>query len=308
MEGNVVLGIHSQVTPETQRTGNAAERFMDGHSWLSLTRDGKTEVYGLWPDNHPRVADNGDGTDIRVGQERRFHSDADRYFELSPEQARKFEAALKGNVTWSPTTTCAGWASDTVTDVTGRRLDATEFMLIETPRELIRTIRELERSQPTTPEKPRAPMPAEQGSSNSLSETSNLSDAASGLSPLYASSVAAVRRLDAHLGRDGDQASACMAGSLACLAKQNGFDRIDHVLLSTHGDQARAGERVFIVQGDPADPAKRRTQMQTQEAIAVPVEESLQRLTALEQAAPLRSQSEQLSQTQDQQAPRRTIA
>ena len=110
------------------------------------------------------------------------------------------------------------------------------------------------------------------------------------------------------MGRQYDNASACMAGSIACLAKQNGFERIDHVLLSIQSEETRAGERVFIVQGDPADPAKRRTQMQTQDAIAVPVEESLQRLTALEQAAPLRAQSEQLSQTQDQQAPRRTIA
>ena len=129
-----------------------------------------------------------------------------------------------------------------------------------------------------------------------------------GRHPLHEQAESAVRRLDESMGRQYDNASACMAGSIACLAKQNGFERIDHVLLSIQSEQTRAGEKVFIVQGDPADPAKRRTQMQTQDAIAVPVEESLQRLTALEQAAPLRAQSEQLSQTQDQQAPRRTIA
>ena len=46
----VVLGIHSRVGPDP---GNSAGRFMDGHAWLSLTANGQTEYYGLWPDGHP---------------------------------------------------------------------------------------------------------------------------------------------------------------------------------------------------------------------------------------------------------------
>lgn len=127
------------------------------------------------------------------------------------------------------------------------------------------------------------------------------------LHPLHEQAESAVRRLDAMLDKPFDAASACMAGSLACLAKQNGFERIDHALLSIQSEQTRAGEKVFIVQGDPSDPAKRRAHMQTQDAIVVPVEESLKRLTALEAASPQLAQSERLSQTQEQQAPRRTI-
>ena len=126
--------------------------------------------------------------------------------------------------------------------------------------------------------------------------------------PLQVQAESAVRRLDESMGRQYDNASACMSGSLACLAKQNGFDRIDHALLSIQSEQTRAGERVFIVQGDPADPGKRRAQMQTQDAIAVPPEESLKRLTALEQASPQQTQTQQLDQSQQQEAPRKVLA
>ena len=305
MDDKIILGIHSQLTPETQRSGNAAERFMDGHAWLTVTRNGKTEAYGLWPDNHPRVTDNGDGTDILVGMERRFRSDAERFIELSPEQARKLESTLKANVTWSPTTTCAGWASDTVTSVTGRKLDATEFMLIETPRELIRNIREQERVEPTALDKPRAPIEPEKGSSSSLSEAA--SERTPAYAGLHASSVDAVARLDAQMGRQYHNASACMAGSLACLAKQNGFDRIDHAMLSIQSEQTLAGERVFIVQGDPADPAKRRAHMSTQEAVSTPVEKSMTQLAALEQTSPQRTQEQQVPQTQSEALPQRKL-
>lgn len=308
MDGKVILGIHSQVRPDVQRDGNAYERFIDGHAWLSVTRDGKTEVYGLWPDSHTRVRDNGDGTDIRVGMERRFKSDADRYVELTPEQAVKLEAALKANVTWSPTTTCAGWASDTMKTVTGREINATEFMSIETPRELIRTIRALEHTEPTTLEKPRAPIAPQQGSSsNSFSDARGAADVPPAFAALHQSSVDAVSRLEARLGRQPDQNSACMAASLTCLAARSGIDRIDHALLSIQSEQARAGENVFIVKGDPNDPAKLRAHMKTQDAIAVPVEEFMSRLAALEQASPQRRQEQQVQQPQQEQAPRRTL-
>ena len=150
--------------------------------------------------------------------------------------------------------------------------------------------------------------PLAPGRRASAEEASDERVAQTSTHPLYGQAEAAVRRLDESMGRQYDNTSACMAGSLACLAKQNGFERIDHALLSIQSEQTRAGERVFIVQGDPADPAKRRTQMQTQEAIAVPVEESLQRLTALEQAAPQQTQTQQLDQSQQQQASRIVLA
>lgn len=123
--------------------------------------------------------------------------------------------------------------------------------------------------------------------------------------PLHRDAMAAVQRLNASLNINDERAAACMAGSLACLAKQTGFDRIDHALLSVQSDQTRAGEKVFIVQGDPADPAKRRAQMQTQDAIAVPVAESVSRLATLEQASPMRNQAQQLDQPEQQQVQKR---
>ena len=51
----VVLGIHSHVDPNTEGSFN---QFVDGHAWISVTRNGQTETYGLWPDRKlPRQAD-----------------------------------------------------------------------------------------------------------------------------------------------------------------------------------------------------------------------------------------------------------
>lgn len=60
--GNMVFGIHSN------DAGNDKD-ITAGHAWLAITHDGKTTVYGLWPDAHPNVLDNGDKSDIRIGME-----------------------------------------------------------------------------------------------------------------------------------------------------------------------------------------------------------------------------------------------
>lgn len=151
----VVLGIHSHVDPNTEGSFN---QFVDGHAWISVTRNGQTETYGLWPDDHPDVVDNGRGTDIRRGMETGFPSSANRYFELNAEQARKLETALSENVSWRYTNTCASWASETVQSVTGQRVNADDTLGLETPRQLIESIRALERTQRTGPD---APLPAD---------------------------------------------------------------------------------------------------------------------------------------------------
>lgn len=48
------LGIHSNAGP--------SEGLTDGHAWISLTENGKTTLYGLWPDFHPLATDNGTGS------------------------------------------------------------------------------------------------------------------------------------------------------------------------------------------------------------------------------------------------------
>lgn len=102
--------------------------------------------------------------------------------------------------------------------------------------------------------------------------------------PLIRQAEAAVRRLNTETGRQYDGQSACMAASAACLAKANGLSGIDHIFLSVEHGAARKGENLFVVQGEPADPAHRRAMMKTQDAVSTPVEQSLAQLQTLNEA------------------------
>ncbi|OBR77273.1 hypothetical protein A7D35_07735 [Xanthomonas arboricola] len=158
----VVLGIHS-------RGGQGG--LTDGHAWITVKRgNSPIEYYGLWPDDHPMVEDNGAGTDIRSGMEKTQRSDADRYYDLSPAQTKALDQSLRENVTWELNNNCSSWASETVSRVTGKQIDAGTWLpTVETPNALIDTIRELESRQPTSPTKPEVNEPAREGrSSNSL--------------------------------------------------------------------------------------------------------------------------------------------
>jgi len=162
MSDKTVLGIHSYVGAQTEGSFN---QFVDGHAWISVTRNGQTEVYGLWPDDHPHVPDNGNASDIRRGLEAGYPATASRYFELTPEQSRELDAALKENVTWRYTNTCASWASETTERITGQRIDADDTLGFETPRKLIETLRGLEKKQPTAPDTPQPPVEPSSSSS-----------------------------------------------------------------------------------------------------------------------------------------------
>ncbi|KAF1707472.1 XVIPCD domain-containing protein [Pseudoxanthomonas sacheonensis] len=116
--------------------------------------------------------------------------------------------------------------------------------------------------------------------------------------PLVLQAEAAVRRLDAKAGREYDGQSACMAASAACLAKANGLSGIDHIFLSEERGAMRKGENLFVVQGEPADPAHRRAMMKTQDAVNTPVEQSLGQLQALNET----QQRQSLAQAMDEPA------
>jgi hypothetical protein len=92
-----------------------------------------------------------------------------------------------------------------------------------------------------------------------------------------------VDALDQQLGRQSDQSSACMKASLATLAAAHGFERVDHVALSKQGGETQAGQHVFIVQGDPNDPAHLRAHMPTEQAVSTPVEASFRELAQVQQ-------------------------
>lgn len=98
--------------------------------------------------------------------------------------------------------------------------------------------------------------------------------------PLHRQAEAAVRRLDESMGKAFDSRSACMAASVACLAKQNGLDRIDYVVLNVQTPSLKPGENVFVVQGGLTDATNRVAHMKTQDAIATPAEHSLRQLAA----------------------------
>lgn len=177
---DTILGIHSNVrsgmidptTGQPRDPGISA-----GHGWLTVTRDGKTTAYGLWPDDHPRVVEqgwnNGEGSDVRVGMEDKYRSAASRYYRLTPEQVKTLDARLKENATWGVTENCSSWASSTLEAVTGERVNADEPYtagVVETPRVLGESIHRLEQKNRTSREAPATPTAAEERSSSSLSD------------------------------------------------------------------------------------------------------------------------------------------
>ncbi|MDS9993249.1 hypothetical protein PNQ69_10715 [Xanthomonas sp. A2111] len=126
---------------------------------------------------------------------------------------------------------------------------------------------------------------------------------------LYQQCAAGTQELDRQLGRSPDADSACMAASVTDLAARNGLQRVDHVLLSEHGRTTQPGELVFVVQGDPKDPAHVRAHMSTEEAIRTPVAQSFERLAAFDrQQALVQAQQVALQQDVHQQDAQRQSA
>lgn len=101
--------------------------------------------------------------------------------------------------------------------------------------------------------------------------------------PLYQQVRGHVAALDASHGRSFDETSERLTASLTSLARENGLDRVDHVLLSTATPAAPAGHNVFVVQGAIADPAHQRAMMPIELAVQTPVEQSLQQLEVISQ-------------------------
>lgn len=175
-----ILGIHSNVRPGMLDPSTGKPRdpnLIDGHGWLTVTRDGVTTNLGLWPDDHPRVVgrglSNGSGSDVRSGMEDDMAPVASRYYRLTPEQVKTLDARLKENATWGVTENCSSWASSTLEAVTGERINADEPYtagVVETPRVLGESIHRLEQKNRTSREAPAAPTAAEERSSSSLSD------------------------------------------------------------------------------------------------------------------------------------------
>ncbi|MGH8089736.1 MAG: XVIPCD domain-containing protein [Stenotrophomonas sp.] len=111
-----------------------------------------------------------------------------------------------------------------------------------------------------------------------------------------------VTALDAKHGRSFDGTSERMTASLLVLAKGSGLDRVDHVMLSNATPEKGAAHHVFVIQGDPSNPAHQRGVMPTEQAVRTPVEESLQRFEAVSQERhQAQQQDQQLTQAREQQ-------
>lgn len=111
-----------------------------------------------------------------------------------------------------------------------------------------------------------------------------------------------VAELDAANGRSFDASSERLSASLLVLARENGLDRVDHVVLSRQSGDIAAAQNVFVVKGALDDPASLRASAATAEAVQRPVQESLDSLAIVNQRqADHASQEQTRQQVQEQQ-------
>ncbi|AOA71036.1 hypothetical protein BAY15_0602 [Stenotrophomonas rhizophila] len=123
---------------------------------------------------------------------------------------------------------------------------------------------------------------------------------------LYQQIREGVAKLDEAHGRSYDQTSERLTGSLMVLAKSNGLDSVDHVVLSQPTESQPGGQNVFVVQGVLDNPGHQRAGMPTAQAVKTPFEESLEQfdVAAFEQeqrAAQLATQQQEEDQRVQQE-------
>ena len=123
---------------------------------------------------------------------------------------------------------------------------------------------------------------------------------------LYQQIRTGVEKLDSRSHRPWDETSERMTASLLVLAKQNGLERVDHIVLSEQRGNLQKGENVFLVQGQLADPAHTRAMMKTNDAMSTPEADSYRNLEALNQQK-VQEQSLQPVMEQQQEVHRRTM-
>ena len=146
---SAILGIHSNVDSGA-KTG--------GHAWISVTENGATKTYGLWPDSHPNVPDNGKGSDIRVGMEDFETAKASRFYQLNALQLVQLQALIAQNKSWKYQFNCSSWATYVVQKVMKEDIAAEDWWLlgIKSPRQLGSAIRQMELKDPTSKFSPKS--------------------------------------------------------------------------------------------------------------------------------------------------------
>ncbi|WP_313439332.1 XVIPCD domain-containing protein [Stenotrophomonas sp.] len=92
-----------------------------------------------------------------------------------------------------------------------------------------------------------------------------------------------VAGIDEKHGRTPDETSERLSAGLLATAKEAGLERVDHVVLGNAPGDGSA-QRLFVVQGDPGDPAHVRASITVEEAARIPVEQSFAKVEQLSQA------------------------
>lgn len=118
---------------------------------------------------------------------------------------------------------------------------------------------------------------------------------------LYQQIREGVEALDAKHGRSFDEVSERMTASLLVLAKDNDLERVDHVLVSNATSEHPTGHTLFVVQGEPSNPAHQRAAMPTELAAQTSVEESLQQFDSVSREAHQRALANQMDQQLEDQ-------
>lgn len=116
--------------------------------------------------------------------------------------------------------------------------------------------------------------------------------------PMYEKIKSGVQDIYTQRGMSFDEAGERTVAALLSTAKQNGLERVDHVVA---GVRATSGADIFAVEGGLRDPAHKLAMVNTDVAAQVPVETSIQQIDAANQ------RQEPLAQGQSQEQPR-TVA
>lgn len=140
-----VLAIHSNTHPNSG--------ISEGHAWISYVNENNIgHTYGLWPDWNSAVPNNGDETDVRTDIELNSNHLYNRYYELNSEQTTKINDYIQTHATYRKimTHTCASWASEAIFKSVGEDVSADDILSFETPRQISKSIVELEKMQTTS--------------------------------------------------------------------------------------------------------------------------------------------------------------
>ena len=129
------LGIHSAVSSKAG--------FTAGHAWISITNNktGEIHTYGLWADEAGIMSNGSGGVYIDKELDRGYPFTSNYFVQISQAQYNKILPMIQqGSDSWWVTHTCADYARDVFYQATGKYLDVDDYMGIETPRELARSI------------------------------------------------------------------------------------------------------------------------------------------------------------------------